>query len=119
MSFEVAAPILSHLCLSASRCFVLHKLPNLKFLDARKVTREEREEAMVRGAFMKVVKPKVSRHFMVFSRDLGLTTPVLREHGECVPMWSECRGASHHGVVQTGSRTGCQLGLCRLRGTYL
>ncbi|XP_015420853.1 PREDICTED: leucine-rich repeat-containing protein C10orf11 homolog [Myotis davidii] len=42
------------------RCFVLHKLPNLKFLDARKVTREEREEALVRGAFMKVVKPKVS-----------------------------------------------------------
>uniref|UniRef100_G1PDT4 Leucine rich melanocyte differentiation associated n=1 Tax=Myotis lucifugus TaxID=59463 RepID=G1PDT4_MYOLU len=35
------------------RCFVLHKLPNLKFLDARKV-------ALVRGAFMKVVKPKVS-----------------------------------------------------------
>ncbi|XP_012656875.1 leucine-rich melanocyte differentiation-associated protein [Otolemur garnettii] len=40
------------------RCFVLHKLPNLKFLDAQKVTRQEREEAMVRGAFMKVVKPK-------------------------------------------------------------
>ncbi|KAJ1066603.1 hypothetical protein K5549_020767, partial [Capra hircus] len=42
------------------RCFVLHKLPNLKFLDARKVTKQEREEALVRGAFMKVVKPKVS-----------------------------------------------------------
>uniref|UniRef100_A0A8I3N676 Leucine-rich melanocyte differentiation-associated protein n=2 Tax=Canis lupus familiaris TaxID=9615 RepID=A0A8I3N676_CANLF len=42
------------------RCFVLHKLPNLKFLDARKVTRQEREEALVRGSFMKVVKPKVS-----------------------------------------------------------
>ncbi|XP_048964778.1 leucine-rich melanocyte differentiation-associated protein isoform X2 [Canis lupus baileyi] len=40
------------------RCFVLHKLPNLKFLDARKVTRQEREEALVRGSFMKVVKPK-------------------------------------------------------------
>ncbi|KAF7466031.1 Hypothetical predicted protein [Marmota monax] len=40
------------------RCFVLHKLPNLKFLDARKVTRQERKEALVRGAFMKVVKPK-------------------------------------------------------------
>ncbi|VFV34211.1 Hypothetical predicted protein, partial [Lynx pardinus] len=40
------------------RCFVLHKLPNLKFLDARKVTRKEREEALVRGSFMKVVKPK-------------------------------------------------------------
>ncbi|XP_076980931.1 leucine-rich melanocyte differentiation-associated protein isoform X5 [Tamandua tetradactyla] len=42
------------------RCFVLHKLPKLKFLDAQKVTREEREEALVRGAFMKVVKPKAS-----------------------------------------------------------
>nr|XP_020136101.1 leucine-rich repeat-containing protein C10orf11 homolog isoform X4 [Microcebus murinus] len=42
------------------RCFVLHKLPNLKFLDARKVTRQEREEALVRGAFMKVVKPKLN-----------------------------------------------------------
>ncbi|KAL4841716.1 hypothetical protein H8958_013442, partial [Nasalis larvatus] len=42
------------------RCFVLYKLPNLKFLDAQKVTRQEREEALVRGAFMKVVKPKVS-----------------------------------------------------------
>uniref|UniRef100_A0A6I8PB96 Leucine-rich melanocyte differentiation-associated protein n=1 Tax=Ornithorhynchus anatinus TaxID=9258 RepID=A0A6I8PB96_ORNAN len=42
------------------RCFVLHKLPNLKFLDAQKVTRIEREEALARGAFMKVLKPKVS-----------------------------------------------------------
>ncbi|KAL1780680.1 leucine-rich melanocyte differentiation-associated isoform X1 [Sigmodon hispidus] len=40
------------------RYFVLHKLPNLKFLDAKKVTRQEREEALVRGAFMKVVKPE-------------------------------------------------------------
>nr|XP_013031650.2 leucine-rich melanocyte differentiation-associated protein isoform X2 [Anser cygnoides] len=40
------------------RYFVLHKLTNLKFLDTRKVTRREREEALVRGAFMKVVKPK-------------------------------------------------------------
>ncbi|NXV11769.1 LRMDA protein, partial [Cepphus grylle] len=40
------------------RYFVLHKLTNLKFLDTRKVTRWEREEALVRGAFMKVVKPK-------------------------------------------------------------
>ncbi|NXE22336.1 LRMDA protein, partial [Ardeotis kori] len=40
------------------RYFVLHKLTSLKFLDTRKVTRREREEALVRGAFMKVVKPK-------------------------------------------------------------
>ncbi|XP_053306478.1 leucine-rich melanocyte differentiation-associated protein isoform X1 [Spea bombifrons] len=40
------------------RYFVLNKLPNLKFLDARKVTRKERQEAISRGAFMRVVKPK-------------------------------------------------------------
>ncbi|XP_077351728.1 leucine-rich melanocyte differentiation-associated protein [Festucalex cinctus] len=40
------------------RYFVLHKLPQLKFLDTRKVTRKELTEAQARGAFMKVVKPK-------------------------------------------------------------
>lgn len=45
-------------CILSVRYFVLHKLTNLKFLDTRKVTRREREEALVRGAFMKVVKPK-------------------------------------------------------------
>nr|XP_057914226.1 leucine-rich melanocyte differentiation-associated protein-like isoform X4 [Doryrhamphus excisus]XP_057914810.1 leucine-rich melanocyte differentiation-associated protein-like [Doryrhamphus excisus] len=40
------------------RYFVLHKLPRLKFLDTRKVTRKEAMEAGVRGEFMKVVKPK-------------------------------------------------------------
>nr|XP_034993187.1 leucine-rich melanocyte differentiation-associated protein isoform X3 [Zootoca vivipara] len=39
------------------RYFVLHKLTNLKFLDSRKVGRSEREEAILRGSFMKVVKP--------------------------------------------------------------
>uniref|UniRef100_A0A2D4LFU6 Leucine rich melanocyte differentiation associated n=1 Tax=Micrurus spixii TaxID=129469 RepID=A0A2D4LFU6_9SAUR len=39
------------------RHFVLHKLTNLKFLDSRKVSLKEREEAILRGAFMKVVKP--------------------------------------------------------------
>uniref|UniRef100_A0A8D0HFN8 Leucine rich melanocyte differentiation associated n=1 Tax=Sphenodon punctatus TaxID=8508 RepID=A0A8D0HFN8_SPHPU len=41
------------------RYFVLHKLNKLKFLDTRKITRNEREEALVRGAFMKVVKPRM------------------------------------------------------------
>ncbi|XP_064572342.1 leucine-rich melanocyte differentiation-associated protein isoform X9 [Zonotrichia leucophrys gambelii] len=45
------------------RYFVLHKLTNLKFLDTRKVTRREREEALIRGAFMKVVKPKDAKAF--------------------------------------------------------
>ncbi|XP_060895868.1 leucine-rich melanocyte differentiation-associated protein isoform X3 [Labrus mixtus] len=40
------------------RYFVLHKMPQLKFLDTRKVTRKEVMEAQARGAFMKVVKPK-------------------------------------------------------------
>ncbi|KAM9847562.1 leucine-rich melanocyte differentiation-associated protein [Aulostomus maculatus] len=40
------------------RYFVLHKLPHLKFLDSRRVTRKEVMEAQARGAFMKVVKPK-------------------------------------------------------------
>ncbi|XP_040906261.1 leucine-rich melanocyte differentiation-associated protein [Toxotes jaculatrix] len=40
------------------RYFVLHKLPRLKFLDTRKVTKREVMEAQARGAFMKVVKPK-------------------------------------------------------------
>ncbi|XP_047458669.1 leucine-rich melanocyte differentiation-associated protein isoform X1 [Mugil cephalus] len=40
------------------RYFVLYKLPLLKFLDTRKVTRKEVMEAQARGAFMKVVKPK-------------------------------------------------------------
>ncbi|PWA25925.1 hypothetical protein CCH79_00001715 [Gambusia affinis] len=40
------------------RYFVLYKLPRLKFLDSRKVTKKELMEAQARGAFMKVVKPK-------------------------------------------------------------
>ncbi|XP_005744890.1 leucine-rich melanocyte differentiation-associated protein [Pundamilia nyererei] len=40
------------------RYFVLYKLPQLKFLDTRKVTKREGMEAQERGAFMKVVKPK-------------------------------------------------------------
>lgn len=52
------------------RYFVLHKLPQLKFLDTRKVTRKEVMEAQARGAFMKVVKPKSETvslaHFFFF-----------------------------------------------------
>ncbi|KAG2462353.1 LRMDA protein, partial [Polypterus senegalus] len=54
----VGAEQLNTVARSMERYFVLHKLPNLKFLDARKVTRKEFEEAKTRGAFMKVVKPK-------------------------------------------------------------
>nr|XP_036869177.1 leucine-rich melanocyte differentiation-associated protein isoform X6 [Manis javanica] len=63
------------------RYFVLHKLPNLKFLDARKVTRQEREEALVRGAFMKVVKPKASSDSVAASPECHYTPlpPASRE----------------------------------------
>ncbi|KAM9069639.1 leucine-rich melanocyte differentiation-associated protein [Sarcophilus harrisii] len=55
------------------RCFVLHKLPNLKFLDAKKVTKWEREEALVRGKFMKVVKPKAAEDVAPESSQLPYT----------------------------------------------
>lgn len=42
------------------RYFVLHHLPNLKFLDSTKVRESERIEAKRRGQFMKVVRPKVN-----------------------------------------------------------
>ncbi|XP_038600342.1 leucine-rich melanocyte differentiation-associated protein isoform X1 [Tachyglossus aculeatus] len=73
------------------RCFVLHKLPNLKFLDAQKVTRGEREEALARGAFMKVLKPKVSladvTMFTMGStpRAIGLSEMTSSEVNPCLP----------------------------------
>nr|XP_021140037.1 leucine-rich repeat-containing protein C10orf11 homolog isoform X5 [Columba livia] len=59
------------------RYFVLHKLTNLKFLDTRKVTRREREEALVRGAFMKVVKPKDAKKWNLSSMCFILTSEGL------------------------------------------
>lgn len=53
-----AAACCSWIVLFLLRYFVLYKLPQLKFLDTRKVTRKEVMEAQARGAFMKVVKPK-------------------------------------------------------------
>ncbi|XP_066456472.1 leucine-rich melanocyte differentiation-associated protein isoform X2 [Eleutherodactylus coqui] len=58
------------------RYFVLNKIPNLKFLDTRKVTNKEREVASSRGAFMKVVKPddyKISSGADSCSPDLPYT----------------------------------------------
>ncbi|XP_058433966.1 leucine-rich melanocyte differentiation-associated protein isoform X9 [Marmota monax] len=74
------------------RCFVLHKLPNLKFLDARKVTRQERKEALVRGAFMKVVKPKAS------SGDLAASASPEMHHYTPLPSASR-ELTSHRGVL--------------------
>ncbi|XP_072281029.1 leucine-rich melanocyte differentiation-associated protein isoform X2 [Pyxicephalus adspersus] len=55
------------------RYFVLNKLPNLKFLDTRKVTNKEREVASSRGAFMKVVKPNENK----ISSNVDPTSPNL------------------------------------------
>ncbi|XP_032409786.1 leucine-rich melanocyte differentiation-associated protein isoform X1 [Xiphophorus hellerii] len=49
------------------RYFVLYKLPQLKFLDSRKVTKKELMEAQARGAFMKVVKPKLEAIALISS----------------------------------------------------
>uniref|UniRef100_A0A8C5PR06 Leucine rich melanocyte differentiation associated n=1 Tax=Leptobrachium leishanense TaxID=445787 RepID=A0A8C5PR06_9ANUR len=54
------------------RYFVLHKLPNLKFLDASKVTKKEREEAISRGQFMRVVKPKETKQVTFLARETTL-----------------------------------------------
>ncbi|KAM4667794.1 LOW QUALITY PROTEIN: leucine-rich melanocyte differentiation-associated protein [Amazona ochrocephala] len=70
------------------RYFVLHKLTNLKFLDARKVTRREREEALVRGAFMKVVKPKDAKA----SSDVVSTSPEMHY----TPLPSGSRDLTNH-----------------------
>ncbi|XP_069913984.1 leucine-rich melanocyte differentiation-associated protein isoform X3 [Oryctolagus cuniculus] len=79
------------------RCFVLYKLPGLKFLDAKKVTKQEREEALVRGAFMKVVKPKVSwASVATFTtgrtrRATGLSETTSSEATLCTPSPASCQ----------------------------
>ncbi|XP_058882353.1 leucine-rich melanocyte differentiation-associated protein-like isoform X2 [Acipenser ruthenus] len=73
------------------RYFVLYKLTNLKFLDARKVSKREHEEAKARGAFMKVVKPKTETE----SRDLRSVSPGM----PYTPLPSGSRDSkSHKGV---------------------
>ncbi|XP_074763286.1 leucine-rich melanocyte differentiation-associated protein isoform X1 [Athene noctua] len=74
------------------RYFVLHKLTNLKFLDTRKVTRREREEALVRGAFMKVVKPKDTKA----SGDTASTSPEI--HYTPLPLGSRDL-TNHRGIL--------------------
>ncbi|XP_077202082.1 leucine-rich melanocyte differentiation-associated protein isoform X2 [Paroedura picta] len=78
------------------RYFVLHKLTNLKFLDSRKVSPKEREEAALRGAFMKVVKPPDSKP----SSDGASSSP----QGQYTPLPSGSRDLTNHRGV---------LGKCR------
>uniref|UniRef100_A0A3Q3WFL1 Leucine-rich melanocyte differentiation-associated protein n=1 Tax=Mola mola TaxID=94237 RepID=A0A3Q3WFL1_MOLML len=69
--------------------FVLHKLPQLKFLDTRKVTKKEVNEATARGAFMKVVKPKSEANEAGFESHPLPYTPLPRGS----------RDAQHHKVL--------------------
>ncbi|XP_042192536.1 leucine-rich melanocyte differentiation-associated protein [Callorhinchus milii] len=71
------------------RYFILHKLTNLKFLDARKVTRKERVEAVTRGAFMKIVKPKDD----TASSGFGSSTPASQQY---TPLPQANRDPSNH-----------------------
>ncbi|XP_038639121.1 leucine-rich melanocyte differentiation-associated protein isoform X2 [Scyliorhinus canicula] len=71
------------------RYFILHKLPKLKFLDARKVTKKEYEEAAARGAFMKVVKPKAE----LASSDFGSN---LSDFQQYTPLPQGSRDGTHH-----------------------
>ncbi|XP_072439410.1 leucine-rich melanocyte differentiation-associated protein isoform X3 [Chiloscyllium punctatum] len=74
------------------RYFILHKLPKLKFLDARKVTIKEYKEAAARGAFMKVVKPKDD----LTSTDFGSSSSGFQQY---TPLPQGSRdGTNHRGV---------------------
>ncbi|KAM8924423.1 leucine-rich melanocyte differentiation-associated protein [Pelodytes ibericus] len=90
------------------RYFVLNKLPNLKFLDASKVTRKEREVAISRGAFMKVVKPKenkVTSSPDANSTDLTYTPlpPVSRDPANHKGVAGKCRYV-YYGKHSEGNR---------------
>ncbi|XP_072347727.1 leucine-rich melanocyte differentiation-associated protein [Scyliorhinus torazame] len=71
------------------RYFILHKLPKLKFLDARKVTKKEYEEAAARGAFTKVVKPKDD----LASSDFGSNLSDVQQY---TPLPQGSRDGTHH-----------------------
>nr|XP_014351307.1 PREDICTED: leucine-rich repeat-containing protein C10orf11 homolog isoform X3 [Latimeria chalumnae] len=86
------------------RYFVLHKLGNLKFLDTRKVSKKEQEEARVRGAFMKVVKPKDDK---VFGDQQGATTA----ESSYSPLPSGSRDPTNHKGRNSGGRRVTQLTL--------
>ncbi|KAF7247525.1 Retrovirus-related Pol polyprotein from type-2 retrotransposable element R2DM [Varanus komodoensis] len=82
---------------SSTRYFVLHKLTNLKFLDSRKVSRSEHEEAILRGAFMKVVKPKETK---------------VRDQWEAVRMFMDLYG----GILNSSSiYITCKMSLLEIR----
>ncbi|KAM5140714.1 LOW QUALITY PROTEIN: leucine-rich melanocyte differentiation-associated protein [Mantella aurantiaca] len=90
------------------RYFVLNKLPNLKFLDTRKVTNKEREVASSRGAFMKVVKPtenKISHNVDSNSPNVPYTPlpPVSRDPANHKGVAGKCRYI-YYGKHSEGNR---------------
>ncbi|KAF3708172.1 Leucine-rich melanocyte differentiation-associated protein [Channa argus] len=90
------------------RYFVLHKLPKLKFLDTRKVTKKEVMEAQARGAFMKVVKPKSEPPPKEAKSESGLLpyTPLPRGSSEAKNhkgVFTKCRYV-YYGKHSEGNR---------------
>lgn len=60
VSHHCLVSVLVNVCfcaLSSNRYYVLHKLPELTFLDSKPVSNSERKEAKRVGAFMRVVRP--------------------------------------------------------------
>lgn len=49
-----------------ARHYVIHHLPNLHFLDSSQVSTAEREEAVRRGQFMRIMRP-VRAYLILFS----------------------------------------------------
>ncbi|XP_053164758.1 leucine-rich melanocyte differentiation-associated protein isoform X2 [Hemicordylus capensis] len=88
------------------RYFVLHKLTNLKFLDSRKVSRSEREEAILRGAFMKVVKPmntKISNHPKQQYSSYGSQLYLRAQKCSLAIFVSSCRFATESKLIQSNA----------------
>ncbi|XP_056251946.1 leucine-rich melanocyte differentiation-associated protein isoform X1 [Seriola aureovittata] len=82
------------------RYFVLHKLPQLKFLDTRKVTKKEVMEAQARGAFMKVVKPKSDTTALI-SSELLIDASYLGEKRVCPQQPRNEAGSESHPLPYT------------------
>ncbi|XP_033123097.1 leucine-rich melanocyte differentiation-associated protein-like [Anneissia japonica] len=89
------------------RCLVLYHLPNLKFLDSKRITKREREEAKRKGPFLKVVKPNETTsdsHEGQSSPDLYTPLPqVLKEGGQHQGTFGQCKYV-YYGRHSEGNR---------------
>uniref|UniRef100_A0A8D3DSS2 Leucine-rich melanocyte differentiation-associated protein n=1 Tax=Scophthalmus maximus TaxID=52904 RepID=A0A8D3DSS2_SCOMX len=95
------------------RYFVLHKLPQLKFLDTRKATNTEVMEAQARGAFMKVVKPKSEAPpYESRSESHPLPyTPLPRGSRDARNHKAPCTNPLQHVTCVEAPEPGCQRGV--------